>query len=53
VTDWGGQTSHAAITSRELSKPCIIGTNFACQILKSGDRVRLNFEEATVEKIEG
>ena len=49
VTDWGGQTSHAAITSRELSKPCIIGTNFASQILKNGDRVRIDFNEASVE----
>jgi len=52
VTDWGGQTSHAAITSRELSKPCIIGTNFSSQILKTGDRVRLNFVEATIEKLQ-
>jgi phosphoenolpyruvate synthase/pyruvate phosphate dikinase len=49
VTDWGGQTSHAAITSRELSKPCIIGTNFASQILKTGDKVRISFPKATVE----
>jgi phosphohistidine swiveling domain-containing protein len=52
VTDWGGQTSHAAITSRELSKPCIIGTNFASQILKTGDRVRINFADATIEKLQ-
>jgi phosphohistidine swiveling domain-containing protein len=51
VTDWGGQTSHAAITSRELSKPCIIGTNFASQILKTGDKVKINFPEASVEKL--
>jgi phosphoenolpyruvate synthase/pyruvate phosphate dikinase len=52
VTDWGGQTSHAAITSRELSKPCIIGTNFASQILKTGDRVKINFADATIEKLQ-
>lgn len=51
VTDWGGQTSHAAIVSRELHKPCIIGTNFASQILRTGDSVRLHFRPGTVEKL--
>lgn len=53
VTDWGGQTSHAAITSRELSKPCIIGTNFASQIFKTGDKVRISFREGFVDILEG
>ncbi len=49
VTDWGGQTSHAAIVSRELQKPCIIGTNYASQVLRNGDKVRLNLKEGIVE----
>jgi phosphohistidine swiveling domain-containing protein len=49
VTDWGGQTSHAAIVSRELKKPCIIGTNYASQILNSGDRVRLELEQGIIQ----
>lgn len=34
VTDEGGITSHAAIVSRELNKPAVIGTKYATQILK-------------------
>jgi phosphohistidine swiveling domain-containing protein len=51
ITDWGGQTSHAAIVSRELKKPCVIGTNFASQVLKTGQRVRINFTQGTIEVI--
>lgn len=34
VTDHGGETSHAAIVSRELGIPCVVGTGKATQILK-------------------
>lgn len=34
VTDKGGQTSHAAIVSRELGLPCVVGTNDATKVLK-------------------
>lgn len=36
VTDEGGQTSHAAIVSRELGIPCIVGTKEATKRLKEG-----------------
>jgi pyruvate,water dikinase len=36
ITDEGGQTSHAAIVSRELGVPCIVGTKLATKILKEG-----------------
>jgi phosphohistidine swiveling domain-containing protein len=49
VTDWGGQTSHAAIVSRELKKPCIIGTNYASQVLHNGDKVQLDLKQGIVE----
>lgn len=39
VTNEGGITSHAAIISRELGIPCIIGTKRATEILKDGDDV--------------
>lgn len=36
VTDEGGQTSHAAIVSRELGIPCVVGTKSATTKLKDG-----------------
>lgn len=49
VTDWGGQTSHAAITSLELRKPCMIGTNYASQVLKTGDEISIDFKRSIIE----
>ncbi|MFB3888957.1 MAG: phosphoenolpyruvate synthase [Candidatus Bathyarchaeia archaeon] len=36
VTDKGGVTSHAAIVSRELNIPCVVGTEVATQVMKTG-----------------
>ncbi|KKQ73903.1 MAG: Phosphoenolpyruvate synthase, partial [Candidatus Woesebacteria bacterium GW2011_GWB1_38_5b] len=36
ITDEGGQTSHAAIVSRELGIPCVVGTRQATTLLKDG-----------------
>ena len=36
ITDEGGQTSHAAIVSRELGIPCVVGTREATTTLKDG-----------------
>jgi len=36
VTDTGGMTSHAAIVSRELGVPCVVGTGNATTVLKDG-----------------
>ncbi len=36
VTDEGGHLSHAAIVSRELGKPCVVGTREATKILADG-----------------
>ena len=48
VTDEGGVTSHAAIVSRELKKPCIIGTRIATKILKDGDVVEVDADHGIV-----
>ncbi|MFH1900186.1 MAG: PEP-utilizing enzyme [Patescibacteria group bacterium] len=42
ITDEGGLTSHAAIVSRELKIPCIIGTKIATKVLKNGNHVLVN-----------
>lgn len=52
VTDTGGLTSHAAIVSRELGKPCIVGTRVATRALKNGDLVEVDAERGIVRRIE-
>lgn len=42
ITDKGGQTSHAAIVSRELGIPCVVGTKTATTDFKEGDIVTIN-----------
>lgn len=51
ITDEGGITSHAAIVSRELRIPCIIGTKIGTKALKDGDSVKLDLEKGTIVKI--
>lgn len=51
VTDEGGITSHAAIVSRELGIPCIIGTKIATQVFKDGDKLEVNANHGWVRKI--
>lgn len=48
VTDEGGLTCHAATISRELGKPCVIGTKIATRILKDGDLVEVNGNHGVV-----
>lgn len=50
ITDKGGQTSHAAIVSRELGVPCIVGTKTATKDLKEGDIVTINGTEGKIWK---
>ena len=50
ITDKGGQTSHAAIVSRELGVPCVVGAKTATKDLKEGDIVTLNGTEGKVWK---
>lgn len=51
VTDEGGITCHAAIISRELGIPCIIGTKIATQILKDGDTVEVDANNGIIRKL--
>ncbi len=48
VTDEGGVTCHAAIISREMNKPCIIGTKIATRVLKDGDLVEVDADKGVV-----
>lgn len=51
VTEQGGVTSHAAIVSRELGIPCVIGTKIATKVLKDGDMVEVDANKGIVKKI--
>jgi len=48
ITDAGGMLSHAAITARELKKPCIVGTETATKILKTGDEIEVDATQGIV-----
>jgi pyruvate,water dikinase len=50
VTDAGGMTSHAAIVSRELGIPCIVGTRLATRVLRTGMLVTVNAREGTISE---
>lgn len=45
ITDEGGRTCHAAIVSRELGVPCVVGTEVATKKLKSGQRATVSCAE--------
>jgi len=49
VTDEGGITCHAAIVSRELGIPCIIGTKNATKVLKDGDLVAVDANQGIIK----
>jgi len=51
ITDEGGVTCHAAIISRELKIPCIIGTKIATQVLEDGDRVEVDATRGIAKKL--
>jgi len=51
ITDVGGLMSHAAVVSRELGIPCIVGTKSATRVLKDGDRVDVDAETGIVRKM--
>lgn len=48
VTDAGGRTSHAAIVSRELGIPAIVGSGNATKVLKHGQEVTVSCAEGEV-----
>jgi len=51
ITDSGGRTAHAAIVSRELGIPCIVGARNATKVLKSREAVTVSCAEGEIGKI--
>ena len=50
VTNEGGVTCHAAIVSRELGIPCIIGTQVATEVFRDGDLVMVDADRGIIIK---
>jgi pyruvate,water dikinase len=50
VTNLGGKTCHAAIVSRELGVPCVVGTENATKVLKDGDIVTVDGQRGLIFK---
>ncbi len=48
VTDKGGITSHAAIVSRELNIPCVVGTETATQVMKTGQEYTVDSRNGVI-----
>ena len=48
VTDGGGMTCHAAIVSRELGIPCVVGTRTATTVLRDGELVTVDGADGSV-----
>ncbi|MBI2129529.1 hypothetical protein HYU07_04785 [Candidatus Woesearchaeota archaeon] len=48
ITDEGGVTCHAAIVSREMKIPCIVGTKIATKVLKDGNYVEVDADEGVI-----
>ncbi len=51
VTDRGGRTSHAAIVSRELGIPAVVGTGHATQVIESGRGVTVDCAEGEMGRV--
>lgn len=53
ITDEGGLLCHAALISREMKKPCVIGVGNATQILNDGDTVELDAFNGVINILDG
>ncbi|MBD3164033.1 hypothetical protein GF323_02445 [Candidatus Woesearchaeota archaeon] len=51
VTDEGGITCHAAIVSRELGIPCVIGTKYATQVLNNNESVEVDADAGVIKRL--
>ncbi len=51
VTDEGGVLCHAAIASRELKLPCVVGTKNATKVFKTGETIEVRANHGVVRKV--
>jgi pyruvate, water dikinase len=52
VSDGGGIMSHAAIVSREYGLPAVVATGIGTQVLRTGDRLRVDGDTGVVTILE-
>lgn len=48
VSDLGGQMSHTAVVSREYGMPAVVGTGGGTNVIKAGDRIRVDGDSGVV-----
>lgn len=53
VTDRGGILCHAALVAREMQIPCVLGTEEATRVFRTGDLVEVDAHRGIVRKIAG
>ena len=51
VTDRGGRTCHAAIVSRELGVPCVVGTERGTELIPEGETVTVSCAEGELASV--
>ncbi len=51
VTNEGGLLSHAAIVSRELKVPCVVGTKTATRVFRDGDKLEVDATRGVIRKV--
>lgn len=52
VTDIGSSVSHGAVVAREYGLPCVVNTLVGTQVLRTGERVRVDGDRGIVERLE-
>ena len=51
ITEQGNILSHAAIVSRELDKPCLVGVKNATTLLKNGNLIELDADKGSIKML--
>ena len=52
ITNEGGVLCHAAIMSRELRRPCIIGTKVATDVINTGQMIELDADTGIIKLLD-
>lgn len=51
VTDLGSSVSHGAVIAREYGLPCVVNTRVGTQVLRTGDRIRLDGDSGQITRL--